>query len=81
MSSKTKTAHLHEVTKLVEEVSQLSDADAYTLHGIEYYTDDGVYDSIEDIDYSSLAQWAEAQISAIYDATFLKRHSPRAYDE
>jgi hypothetical protein len=81
MSSKSKSSRPHEVAKLVEEVSQLTDDEAYTLHGIEYYTDGGVYDTIEDIDYASLAEWAEAQISAIYETKFQKRQSPHAYEE
>lgn len=81
MSSKTKSARPHEVAKLVEEVSQLDDDEVYTLHGIEYYEDGAVYDTIDDIEYDTIAEWAEAQISAMYDAKFQKRQSPHSYEE
>lgn len=80
MTSKSLSSRPHEVAKLVEEVSLISDEDAFTLHGIEFYTD-CVYDTIDDIEYSTLVEWAEAQISTLYEQTFQKRHSPRGYEE
>ena len=81
MTVKSKSSHPHEVAKLIEEVSTLTDNEAYSLHGIEYYDDGSVYDEIEDIEYSTLSEWAEAQISAIYDVKFQKRQSHHTYEE
>lgn len=81
MSHNQKSTHPHKVTKLVEEVLTLSDDDAFTLHGIEFYEDDRVYDTIDEIEYATLLEWAEAQISAMYDAKFEKRHPSYSNDE
>jgi len=81
MTVKSKSSRPHEVAKLVEEVSLLTDEEAYSLHGIEYYDDGGVYDEIEDIEYDSIAEWAEVQISAMYDTKFQKRQSHHSYEE
>ncbi len=81
MTVKSKSSHPHEVAKLLEEVSQLTDDEAYSLHGIEFYEDGAVYDEIEDVEYETLAEWAEAQISAMYETKFEKRHSHHSYEE
>jgi hypothetical protein len=71
----------HEVTKLVDEVLMLSDDEAYSQHGIEIYDDGVVYDSIDDVEYENLTAWSTAQVSAMYDPKFEKRHSPHGYDD
>lgn len=81
MTVKTKSSRPHEVAKLVEEVTLLTDDEAFSLHGIEYYEDGTLYDDIEGVEYESLAAWAEVQISTMYDAKFEKRHSHHSYEE
>ena len=81
MSSKLKLSRFHETTKLAEEVSLLDDDEVLTLHGIEIYEDGAVYDTIDNISYNTLLEWAAAQVSAMYDPKFEKRHSPQAYEE
>lgn len=80
MTSKSKSSRLQEVAKLAEEVSTLSDEEALALHGIEIYTD-CVYDTIDDMEYDTIIEWAEAQISTLYEQKFLKRASPHSYEE
>jgi hypothetical protein len=81
MTVNPKSSRPHEVAKLVEEVSLLTDDEAFSLHGIEYYTDGTLYDDIEGIEYESLAAWAEVQISMAYDAKFQKRQAHHAYED
>jgi hypothetical protein len=81
MICNSKSIRPHEAAKLVEEVSQLSDDEAYTLHGIEFYENDAVYDTIDDISYNTLLDWANAQLSAMYDAKFEKRCTPHANED
>lgn len=80
MTAKFKPSRSHEAAKLAEEVSLLSDEDAFSLHGIEIYTD-CVYDTIDDIEYDTLLEWAEAQIVAMYEPKFEKRHSHLSHEE
>jgi hypothetical protein len=80
MSSTKRLASLPAVTTLVEEIQQLSLHDAFELHGIEIYDDGAVYDSIEDIEYDSLLEWAEVQISTT-QPKFQKRQSKYTDDE
>jgi len=81
MTSKPKLSRFHETAKLAEEVSLLDNDEALTPHGIELYADGAVYDTIDSISYNTLLEWAAAQVSAIYDPKFQKRHSPQAYEE
>ena len=81
MTVKTKSSRPHEVAKLVEEVTLLTDDEAFSLHGIEYYEDGTLYDDIEGVEYATLADWAEVQISMLYDAKSEKRHSQPSYEE
>lgn len=81
MTVKSKSSRPHEVAKLVEEVSLLTDDEAFSLHGIEYYDDGTLYDDIEGVEYDSLAAWADVQISMLHDAKFQKRQAHHTYEE
>jgi hypothetical protein len=79
MSTGKKLAAGAAVTELVEAVQLLTDEEAYDLHAIEIYQDGSVYDAIEQIEYNSLTEWAEAQV-AESEPKFQKRRSHK-YDE
>lgn len=64
-----------EATDLVTKILAMTIEDASSEHGLEFYKGGRVYDTIEDIEYSSLLMWAEAQISVIYGTKFQKRSS------
>ena len=85
MSHKLKYTHIHEVTKLAEQVTLLSEEELYTLYGIDIRHDDHthktyVHDLIDEIVYGSILEWAESQISVMYDPKFEKRHTIRNSD-
>ena len=83
-SMKTAVVKQLEVRNLIEQIESMTDEEAYDAYGIEYL-DDGVdpavYDSIENLEYNSLVEWATAQIAATRTGTFEKRHSNKFVDD
>lgn len=81
MSGKHKPVHSIEIVALAAEVEQLTDDEAYQVYGIDIYEDGTVYDTVEDVDYVNLTEWAVAYIGEEDSPTFEKRHTPVRYNE
>jgi hypothetical protein len=66
---------------LVAELTEATDEELYAAHGIELYADGTVYDTVEDITYSSLLEWVESQESTMLTTTFVKKQQRARFDE
>lgn len=56
--------HHHEVVRLVKWAKQASEEELMDDYGIELYEDGSVYDTVEDITFDTLNDWAETVIDS-----------------
>lgn len=52
----------YEVTRLINEVSKLSSDELMDTYGIEIYQDGKVYDTVEEIVFDSIGEWAKMTV-------------------